>query len=78
MLLVLALILLNFAHENNKTFFGQLDYDVTGVEDWTYAKLAEHYRSKMQKSLQKVASLVSEFDEAHRHKAQEILDNWQS
>jgi hypothetical protein len=62
-------------------------YHVTAVEDWTYAKLTEHYRAKkrenkkklldfIKKDLQKVVSLVSEFDETRRRKAQEILDHW--
>ena len=52
-------------------------YHVTAVENWTYAKVIEYYRAKMQenqrklldsikKDLQKVASLVSEFDETRR------------
>ena len=62
-------------------------YHVTAVEDWTYANLTGYYHSKMQKNqrklldsikkdLQKVANLVSDFDETRRHRAQEILDQW--
>ncbi|CAG8566444.1 7623_t:CDS:2 [Funneliformis mosseae] len=64
-------------------------YHENAVEDWTYAKLTEHYRAKMKenqrklldsikKDLQKVVRSVSEFDETRRHKAQEILDHWKN
>ncbi|CAG8811105.1 15683_t:CDS:10, partial [Cetraspora pellucida] len=61
---------------------------LNAVGDWTYVKVTEHYRAKLQKDqrqvldsikkdLQKVV-LVFEFDETKRKKAQEILDQWKN
>ncbi|CAG8630287.1 10630_t:CDS:10 [Dentiscutata erythropus] len=61
-------------------------YSLNAVGDWTYVKVTEHYRAKLQKDQRQVLDSIKkdlqkvvldfEFDETKRKKAQEILDQW--
>ncbi|CAG8818398.1 4012_t:CDS:2, partial [Dentiscutata erythropus] len=59
---------------------------LNAVGYWTYAKVTEHYRTKLQKDQRQLLDSIKkdlkkvafdfEFDETKRNKAHEILDQW--